>query len=105
LVKKLNSPSKELFVLKAIVVQKTFQEINRELSVGMNVAQNCEYLVSYKEFFYLEASSTICIIMEYFKSSDLENYLISKFKEGYFFSVSVLNLFKYKCYFVLLGNN
>jgi serine/threonine protein kinase len=96
LVKESNCPSEEIFALKAISSQKeTFPEILRELSFGINVVQNCKYLVSYKSFFYLEASSIVCIIMEYFKSGDLENYLTLKFKEGYFFSISVFILFKF----------
>jgi hypothetical protein len=91
--------------LKEVVLEEdTFQEIPGELLVGINIAKDCEYLVSYKKWFYL-ASSILCIIMEYFKSGDLENYLTLKFKEGYIFSISVFILFKYIYYFVSSGNN
>jgi serine/threonine protein kinase len=87
LVESLNS--KEVFALKAINSKKE-KDIFRELLVGEDIAKECQNLVSYKEYFYIDIDSqesVICIIMEYFEKGDFKKYLTKRFeKEDIFYS-------------------
>jgi serine/threonine protein kinase len=52
------------------------QTIEKEIKVGMMIAKECKYLVSYSEIF--EWGDYFCIRMEYFENGDLQTQLDKK---------------------------
>jgi serine/threonine protein kinase len=77
--------------------------IRKEIEIGMMIAKECEYLVSYSEIF--EWGDYFCIKMEYFENGDLETQFNKNriFTEEVFLSFLFFILF-YFIFFLLIGN-
>jgi serine/threonine protein kinase len=73
-----NIKSKVLYVAKPILLSETKEIINEEV-IGMKLAKDCLYLVSYVESF--EDKDSKYFIMEYFKKGDLQTLIDKKIKE------------------------
>jgi serine/threonine protein kinase len=63
---------KGTFVLKVFHNKQNKQMIEKEIKIGMMVAKECPFLVSYTEIF--QESECFCIVMEYCEKGDLEEF-------------------------------
>jgi hypothetical protein len=78
--------------------------IEKEIRVGMMIAKECKYLVSYSEVF--EWGDYFCIKMEYFENGDVQ----TEFDKGrifteevYFIFIFFIFIFSY-LFFFIIGN-
>jgi serine/threonine protein kinase len=66
--------TKNLYVLKMIITSEANRKIlEKEVKVGMFVAKECPFLISYSEVFEERGSS--CILMDYCEKGDLQKQI------------------------------